>query len=219
MPHYQPPINLHLFHSRPRLRPQSPIEAFQLFITHEIVDIIVANTNTYADNHRDAATLSDVHSRVWHTTTNPEIWRYFGCLFYMGLELLNTPDDRPVQVPVPYPRWRPLPRPTKCVWCCEHQGSAGPRAKRRKVLAEVMNEANPGTAAYLPQSRAACACHGVVVYFFSSQRLSFLIEKVLLPGLPGQAGLGCTACWEHCVCLHLFLRVQPTMWHAFIPSH
>ena len=49
------------------------------------------------------------------------------------------------------------------VWCCEHQGSAGPRAKRRKVLAEVMNEANPGTAAYLPQSRAACACHDVAL--------------------------------------------------------
>ena len=129
LPHYQPPINLHLFHSRPRLRPQSPIEAFRLFITHDIVDIIVANTNTYADNHRDATTPSDLHSRVWRATTNPEIWRYFGCLFCMGLELLNTPDDRPVQVPVPYPRWRPLPRPTKCVWCCEHQGSAGPQAR------------------------------------------------------------------------------------------
>ena len=79
------------------------------------------------------------------------------------LELLNTPDDRPVQVPEPYPRWRLLPRPTKCIWCCEHQGSAAPRAKRRKVLAEVMNEANPGTAAYLPQSRAACAYHGVAL--------------------------------------------------------
>jgi hypothetical protein len=79
------------------------------------------------------------------------------------MELLNTPDDRPVQVLEPYPRWRSLPRPTKCVWCCEHQGSAGPRAKRRKVLAEVMNEANPGTSAYVPQSRAACECHGVAL--------------------------------------------------------
>ena len=37
------------------------------------------------------------------------------------------------------------------------------RAKRRKVLADVLNEANPGTSAYLPQSRAACGCHGVAL--------------------------------------------------------
>ena len=67
------------------------------------------------------------------------------------------------KVPEPYPRWRLLPRPLKCVWCREHQGSAAPRAKRRKVLAEVMNEANPGTSAYVPQSRAACECHGVAL--------------------------------------------------------
>jgi hypothetical protein len=66
------------------------------------------------------------------------------------MELLNTLNDRSVQVPEPYPRWRLLPRPTKCVWCREHQGSAAPRARRRKVLAEVVNEGNPGTSAYLP---------------------------------------------------------------------
>ena len=45
----------------------------------------------------------------------------------------------------------------------EYQGSAAPRAKRRKVLAEVMSEANPGTSADVPQSRAACGCHGVAL--------------------------------------------------------
>jgi hypothetical protein len=47
--------------------------------------------------------------------------------------------------------------------CREHQGSAAPRAKWRKMLAEVMSEANPGTSAYLPQSRTACECHGVAL--------------------------------------------------------
>jgi hypothetical protein len=93
LPHYQPPIKLHFFESRRRARPKSPIEAFRLFITHEIVDIIVANTNSYADNHREAATPSEVRSRLWHPTTNPEVWRYFGCLFYMGLHIEKERAD------------------------------------------------------------------------------------------------------------------------------
>jgi Transposase IS4 len=87
LPTYQPPLQLHYFNSRPRVHPQSPLAAFQLFITHEIVDIIVANTNSYAENHREAKTPSEIRSRLWHPTTNPEIWRYLGCLFYMGLHI------------------------------------------------------------------------------------------------------------------------------------
>ena len=39
-----------------------------------------------------------------------------------------------------------------------------------------------------------CMLSIVKFYFFSPQRLSFLIWKVLIPGLPGP---GCTACREH----------------------
>ena len=64
LPTYQPPLQLHYFNSRPRVHPQSPLEAFQLFITHEIVDIIVANTNSYAEDHREAETPSEIRSRL-----------------------------------------------------------------------------------------------------------------------------------------------------------
>lgn len=53
LPTYQPPLQLYYFNSYPRVHPQSPLEAFQLFVTHEIINIIVANTNSYADNHRE----------------------------------------------------------------------------------------------------------------------------------------------------------------------
>jgi hypothetical protein len=85
LPIYQPPLQLHYFNSRPRVHPHSPLEAFQLFIIHEIVDIIVTNTNSYAEDHREAETLPEIRSRLWHPIINPEIWRYFGCLFYIGL--------------------------------------------------------------------------------------------------------------------------------------
>jgi hypothetical protein len=83
-PTYQPPLQLHLFSSRPRIHPQSPLEAFRLYITHEVVDIIVANTNSYADNKRETES-SEIRARPWRPIINTEIWRYFGCLFYMGL--------------------------------------------------------------------------------------------------------------------------------------
>jgi hypothetical protein len=59
---YQPPLQLHYFNSRPRVYPHSPLEAFQLFITHEIVDIIVTNINSYAEDYREAETLSKIRS-------------------------------------------------------------------------------------------------------------------------------------------------------------
>jgi hypothetical protein len=94
LPIYRPPLQLHSFNSHPRARPQSPLEAFQLFITHEIVDIIVTNTNSYADNKREEfnANFSE-ELRSWKPITHSEIWRYFSCLFYMGLHTESKRDD------------------------------------------------------------------------------------------------------------------------------
>jgi hypothetical protein len=63
LPTYQPPLQLHLFNSRPRVRPQSTLEAFQLFISHEIVDIIITNTNSYAENKRELEAPSKLDTR------------------------------------------------------------------------------------------------------------------------------------------------------------
>jgi hypothetical protein len=87
LPSYQPLLQLHTFNARPRLRPQTSVEAFRLFITHEIVEIIIANTHSYADNHREAATPSAVPSRAWYPTRASEMWRYFGVLVYMGIHI------------------------------------------------------------------------------------------------------------------------------------
>ena len=88
LPYYQPPLQLRSFAPRPRIRPQSSIEAFQLFLTHEIIDIIVANTNSYADNDREVAdSRNTTISRPWRPTRASEMWRYIGALIYMGLHI------------------------------------------------------------------------------------------------------------------------------------
>ena len=87
LPSYQPPLQLHFFSSRPRIRPQSPVEAFQVFLAHEIVDIIIANMNSYADNHREAVTPSAIRSRPWRPIRASEMWRYIGCLIYIGIHI------------------------------------------------------------------------------------------------------------------------------------
>jgi hypothetical protein len=85
-------------------------------------------------------------------------------------ELLSTMDDGAPQVAEPIetvpqimPRWRPLSYTKRCVWCRENGESRAPRAKRRKVLEEITNEANLGPEIYIPQTRAVCACHGVAL--------------------------------------------------------
>jgi hypothetical protein len=83
LPDYHPPLRLRKFDSRPRIHPKSELEAFHLFITEEIVQILVQNTNSYADNAREE--LSAPHARRWIPTTATEIWLFIGILFYMGL--------------------------------------------------------------------------------------------------------------------------------------
>jgi hypothetical protein len=83
-------------------------------------------------------------------------------------ELLSVVDDEQEQVVEPMPArpqtvpgWRALARLSYCQWCKDHKEQAEPRAKRRKVLAEIPNGANLQQRAFVPQTRAACDCHGV----------------------------------------------------------
>jgi hypothetical protein len=85
----------------------------------------------------------------------------------LTMQLLEVTQDGPEQVaeqvqasPQAVPRWRSIVRPSYCVWCLAHKETAAPRAKRRKVLAEDPNAANQRSKPYVPQSRAACGCHG-----------------------------------------------------------
>jgi Transposase IS4 len=84
LPDYNPPLRLHKYTSRPLLHPQTELEAFRLYITFEIVKILVRNTNSYAENDREELPPYK-DARRWIVTTTTEIWRYLGLLFYMGL--------------------------------------------------------------------------------------------------------------------------------------
>jgi hypothetical protein len=53
LPKYQPPLQLYFFNSRPRIHPQSPLKVFQLFVLHKIINIIITNTNSYAEDYRE----------------------------------------------------------------------------------------------------------------------------------------------------------------------
>jgi hypothetical protein len=85
----------------------------------------------------------------------------------LTMQLLEVTDDGREQVveqvqvsPEAISQWRPIARPAYCIWCLKHKETAAPRAKRRKVLAENPNAANQRSKPYVPQSRAACGCHG-----------------------------------------------------------
>ena len=88
----------------------------------------------------------------------------------LATELLSVVDDGPIQMAEPivaspqtFPRWRYLSCTRRCVWCRENSESGAPRAKKRKVLAEVTNRVNQAPQAYIPQTRAVCGCHGIAL--------------------------------------------------------
>ena len=91
LPDYNPPLHLRKFQSKPLVNPQNELEAFRIFISPEIVDILIQNTNLYAENDREDLP-SYPQATPWFSTIATEIWRYMGCLFYMGLhpEILRT---------------------------------------------------------------------------------------------------------------------------------
>jgi hypothetical protein len=80
LPNYHPPLHLRKFEPRPLLRPQNELEAFRLFISHEIVQILAQNTNSYAENAREDLP-SYPFATPWFPTTITERWQYLGCLF------------------------------------------------------------------------------------------------------------------------------------------
>jgi hypothetical protein len=48
-----------------------------------VVDKIVNATNSYAENAREKAEEFE-HARYWIPVNSTEIWRYVGCLLYIG---------------------------------------------------------------------------------------------------------------------------------------
>lgn len=64
----------------------TPLDYFSIFMNDEVIDIIVRETNKYAKQYIDSATLLP-HSRVhkWYPTTAPEMKLFLGIALMMGL--------------------------------------------------------------------------------------------------------------------------------------
>jgi Transposase IS4 len=87
LPDYEPPFN-----SRPQASESlgigiSELEKFQKLLTPAIVDHIMPATNSYAKRVRKKAAESPEQIRrlrPWKPVNSTDIWRYIGCLLYMG---------------------------------------------------------------------------------------------------------------------------------------
>ena len=66
-----------------------PTEAYLLFLTDEIIDLIVTETNRYADQVIASRVLTrNSRLRAWVPTTNAEIKKILGLILYMGVNVL-----------------------------------------------------------------------------------------------------------------------------------
>jgi len=83
LPEYLPPLELHYKPSESIATGLSELHTFQQLFTQEVVDIIVNATNSYAENAREKAEIFQT-ARSWDPVNSTDIWRYFGCLLYMG---------------------------------------------------------------------------------------------------------------------------------------
>jgi Transposase IS4 len=98
IPKYKPPLHLSFIEGYPLCERLSELETFQLLFTDDCLDIIVANTNSYAENDREIQTASSI--RPWQATDRAEVLHYIGCLFYMGMHIEKLRKDY----------WKPLSR-------------------------------------------------------------------------------------------------------------
>jgi Transposase IS4 len=83
LPTYKPPLNLRSKPSKPAATGLTILQSFLQLFTPAMVATIVIATNSYAENARQTLTLRK-HARYWKSVCSTDIWRYLGCLVYMG---------------------------------------------------------------------------------------------------------------------------------------
>jgi Transposase IS4 len=92
LPEYIPSLELRSLPSESIATGLSELETFKQQYTQEVVDIIVNATNSYADNARE--TMDEFgHARPWEPVNSTDIWRYIGCLIYMGLHIEKRREE------------------------------------------------------------------------------------------------------------------------------
>jgi Transposase IS4 len=91
LPYYHPPLNMRSLASESTATGLSELQTFKELYSQEVVDTIVAATNSYAENARETTEFD--HARRWEPVSSIEIWRYIGCLIYMGLHIEKKRED------------------------------------------------------------------------------------------------------------------------------
>jgi Transposase IS4 len=84
LPTYKPPLELQYKPSESLSTGLSQLDTFQRLLTPDIIDRIVEATNSYAVNAREIDEEPNPHIRAWKPVNSTDIWRYIGCLLYMG---------------------------------------------------------------------------------------------------------------------------------------
>jgi Transposase IS4 len=87
LPTYQPPLDLQFQASKSLITGLSELETFQQLLTPAIIDQIVTATNSYAVNARNTEDFEEelkIYARSWKPVDSADIWRFIGCLLYMG---------------------------------------------------------------------------------------------------------------------------------------
>jgi len=83
LPTYEPPLKLRYKPSESSASGLSKLQTFKKLFSQVVVDIIVNATNSYAENARETTEkFSEI--RPWKPVNSTDIWRYIGCLLYMG---------------------------------------------------------------------------------------------------------------------------------------
>jgi Transposase IS4 len=86
LPEYDPPLELLSLPSESIATGLCELQTFKKLYTQEVVDTIVNATNSYTENARE--TINEFgHARPWELVNSIDIWRYIGCLIYMGLHI------------------------------------------------------------------------------------------------------------------------------------
>jgi Transposase IS4 len=91
LPTYSPLLNLQFQPSESLATGLSELETFQRLLTPIIIEKIVAATNSYALKAREIdEELRSPYARPWKPVISTDIWRFIGCLLYMGYNRLEN---------------------------------------------------------------------------------------------------------------------------------
>jgi Transposase IS4 len=96
LPDYVPSLNLRQEASESLVLGLSEFKTFQQLITPAIINDIMTATNSYAARVRKKALESSSRIRPlrsWNPVDSTDIWRYIGCLLYIGNHIEKRHKD------------------------------------------------------------------------------------------------------------------------------